>query len=259
MPGIGNYAKHAAYWDWGGYDRAEDHAYWLKYAAKYGKKVLIPMCAWGETGAYLARRGFDVTGFDITPEMIAQGKARFGEVAGLRLYEGDVRDFRFDIPPVDFCFSMDFGHIQTIGEVKKALVCINGHLREGGCMVIETGLRMPGSESNYSATQTFYPVRQVYPNIKVWKTGDTYNDAETGRCNISQTFFAQDERGRVESFDHAFYLQGYYREEWLAAFEESGFEIAGEYDSRELASWQSGGSGFRIFEAVKYRRHSMPG
>lgn len=83
------------------------------------------------------------------------------------------------------------------------------------------------------------------------KTGDTRNDAETGRCYISQTFYAKDENGRVESFDHVFYLQSYSREEWLEAFKECGFEVVGEYKSREVESWQSGGDGFRIFEAVK--------
>jgi len=29
--GIGNYARHAKYWDWGGYDRTEEHEHWLKF------------------------------------------------------------------------------------------------------------------------------------------------------------------------------------------------------------------------------------
>jgi SAM-dependent methyltransferase len=252
---IGNYARHAQYWDWGGYDRSEEHEYWYNYAKRYGNNVLIPMCAWGETGAYMAQRGMNVTAFDITPEMILEGKKRFGDASGLRLLEGDVRNFRFDITPADFCFSMDFGHILTIEDVKRALVCINQHLRYGGCLVIETGLRMPDAESDYYPSETFYPLKQVYPNIKVWKTGDTRNDAETGRCYISQTFYAEDESGKVESFNHAFYLQGYYREEWLTAFKECGFDVVGEYGSRAVESWQSVGSGFRIFEAVK--KHDM--
>ncbi len=255
---IGNYARHARYWDWSGRDRTAEHEYWLKYAAKYGKNVLIPMCAWGETGAYMAERGFTVTAFDITPEMIAEGKKRFGGVGGLRLCEGDVRDFHFDMPPADFCFSMDFGHILTIEDVKKALACINGHLRDGGCLVIETGLRLPGAGSNRHPPETFYPAAQVYPGIKVWKTGETRNDAETGRCHISQTFYAEDRDGNTESFDHAFYLQSYYREEWLAAFRDCGFHVTGEYGSREVESWQSGGGGFRIFEAVKTKTVFTP-
>ena len=49
---IGNYARHAQYWDWGGYDRTGEHEHWRGYAAKYSKNVLIPMCTWVETGAY---------------------------------------------------------------------------------------------------------------------------------------------------------------------------------------------------------------
>ena len=251
MNHIGNYARHAQYWDWGGYDRTKEHEYWYKYAARYGDTVLIPMCAWGETGAYMAERGMQVTAFDITPEMITEGVKRFGGVPGLRLCEGDVRNFRLDMPPADFCFSMDFGHLLTIDDVKKALGCIHGHLRDGGCLVIETGLRMPDAKSDYHPQKTFHPFTQIYPDTNVWKTGDTRNDAETGRCHISQTFYAEDKDGNVESFDHAFYLQSYYREEWLAVFEGCGFDVVGEYGSREVESWQSRGEGFSIFEARK--------
>ena len=248
---IGNYAKHAQYWDWSGHDRTAENEYWYKYAKKYGNHVLIPMCAWGETGFYMARRGMDVTAFDITPEMIAEGKKRFGIMPNLRLYEGDVRNFKFNITPVDFCYSVDFGHLSTIHDVKRALICINSHLRMGGAMVIETGLRMSDAQSFTTPVETFYPLRQVYPDIKVWKTGVTHGDADTGRHYITQTFYAQHENGHIEQFDHAFYLQCYTREEWLEAFAECGYKIVGEYRDRELAPWQSDGGGFCIFEAVK--------
>ena len=251
MNNIGNYARHAQYWDWSAIDRTTEHDYWYKYATKYGKNVLIPMCAWGETGAYMAERGLNVTAFDITPEMIVEGKKRFGHLSGLRLYDGDVRDFHFDIPPVDFCFSMDFQHILTIEDVKKALTCIYNHLRDGGCLVIETGLRMPDATSSFTPMETYRPHKQVYPGVKVWKTGETRTDADTGRFYISQTFYAEDDGGHIESFNHAFYLQSYTREAWLEAFMECGFEIVGEYANRKVESWQSNSGAFCIFEAVK--------
>jgi SAM-dependent methyltransferase len=130
----------------------------------------------------MAERGMNVTAFDITPEMIAEGQKRFGGVSGLRLCEGDVRDFRFDIPPVDFCFSMDFGHILTIEDLKKALTCINSHLRDGGCLVIETTLPPEGSCS--WPLETYMPLKQGYTGIKVWKTGSGHIDADTGRQYI---------------------------------------------------------------------------
>lgn len=248
MNNIGNYVQHAKFWDWGGHDRSGEHEYWTNYATEYGKNILIPMCALGETGAYIAERGFTVTAFDFTPEMIEEGKKRFGNLKNLRFLEGDITNFQFDIEPADFCFCSDFGHIYDIENLKKALVCINNHLRDGGCLVIETDL--PIKESNHTPLQTFYPVKQVYPNLKVWKTGETRNDAETGRYYISQTFYTEDENGNVESFDHSFYLQNYFHETWLTIIKECGFEIKHEYSSRDKEPWCEGG-GQLIVEAVK--------
>lgn len=248
---IGNYARHAQYWDWSGYNRKEEHEYWLRYAAKYGKNVLIPMCAWGETGAYMAERGINVTAFDITTEMIEEGKKRYNNIAGLQLLVGDVRNFRFDIKPVDFCYTTDFGHLLTMEDIKEALGCINNHLRVGGSLVIETRLKLYNEKSSYSSPQTFYPLVQMYPEVKVWKTGETRYEAKTGRTFITQHFYAQDKEGKIESFEHAFYLQSYTHEEWLEAFKECGFELVGEYNNRDVNSWQSGGAGYRIFEVVK--------
>ena len=248
---IGNYVKHAKYWDWSGHDRTEELEYWFKYAQKYGNNILIPMCAWGETGAYMAERGMNVTAFDITPEMIIEGKKRYYSIPSLKLYESDVRNFHFDIKPVDFCFSMDFGHILKIEDIKKSLTCINHHMRDGGCLVIETDLRLPNEKSSHQTSKTFKPFKQVYPDFKVWKTGDVRYEAETGRCYISQTFYAENKNGNIKTFDHAFYLQNYYREEWLKAFKECGFNVINEYRNRELESWLSGSSGFCIFEVLK--------
>ena len=247
---IGNYARHAQYWDWGGHDRTEEHEYWRSYAAKYGKNVLIPMCAWGETGAYIAERGMNVTAFDITPEMIIEGKKRFGDILNLQFYEGDVRNFNFGIPPVDFCFSMDFGHIQTIEDVIKALACISKHMREGGGLVIETGVRVSGETSHYTPMKTFYPLKQVYPKVKVWKTGDGRTETDSGQHYISQTFYVEDETGNIESFDHSFYLQSYYREEWFTAFTKCGFDIVGEYKNRKKEPW-CGDDEWWIVEVIK--------
>ncbi|MGI6239699.1 MAG: class I SAM-dependent methyltransferase [Christensenellales bacterium] len=257
MSEIGNYARHARYWDWSGHDRSAEHAHWLNYAKKYGDHVLIPMCALGETGAHLARHGMHVTAFDVTPEMICEGKKRFGDIPGLALRTGDVCDFQFDIPPVDFSFCMDFQHLLTIQDVRRALTCIHAHLRVGGCLVIETGLHLPGKQSFETPVETFHPVKQAYPHVRVWKTGVTRGDAETGRTYISQTMYAEDENGQVESFDHSFYLQSYPRDAWHAAFSACGFALAGEYGSRDVASWQSGVEGFIIFEAVKTARASL--
>jgi len=241
----GNYAQHARFWDWSGHDRTEENEYWLRYAGKYGKNVLIPMCAWSETGAYLARRRCCVTAFDITPEMIAEGKQRFGNLPGLTLFEGDVTDFQFDIPPVDFCFTMDFEVLPTMEDIKKALKCIHRHLRVGGGLVISA--QLPPKTSESWPPQTYLPLKQMYPGRKVWKTGSGRNDAKTGRRYISQTFYTEHESGELEHFDHSFYLQCHSQKAWRAALKACGFEVV-KQGGREL---NAGYGGDYVIEAVR--------
>ena len=251
---IGNYAKHAFMWDLYGPGRTQEFEYWREYAKAYGQNVLIPMCAVGKSGAYLARHGFNVTAFDITPEMIAEGQKRFGGIENLVLRHGDIRDFNFDMPPADFCYCVDMGHLQTIGDVKNALKCINRHLRPGGGLVIETGLRSKNTGTEYFPPSKF-DFGEVAPGIKVRKVNNEngHYDGENGRHFISQDVYIEDmETGSIEMFDHSFYLQHYFREEWLCAFRECGFEVKHEYKNREKEIWQDG-DGFWIVETVKQK------
>ena len=241
-----NYAAHAAIWDWGGCDRSAEFEKWRQIAERFGKYVLIPFCALGECGAYMAEHGLDVTAFDITPEMIAEGKKRFGNLPELKLYTADITDFHFDGLQADFCFvSGDFGHIHTLGEVKQTLCCIGRQLREGGGLVIEAGAQI--TESRYTLPQTFYPKAQVYPDKKVWKVGDGRADAENNRFYISQKVYIEDAWENVEQFDHSFYLQNYTPEEWKNALTECGFDGIKTYDK----------DGSMIFEAAKKRTYPI--
>lgn len=245
----GNYAAHAQYWDWGAldHDRTPDDARDLAFARQYGDSVLIPMCAWGEKGAYMAERGMRVVAFDITPEMIAEGKKRFGNIPSLTLLVGDATAFHFDIEPVDVCAFAEFGWIHSLEDLKRSLACIRGHLRDGGHLIVEEFI---GARDSQTGLETFRVQNNPYLDREVYKTGITRNEASTRRCYIEQTIYIDHHDGRKEQFDHVFYLQGYARGEWLEALAESGFEVAAEYRSREKEPWREGDCHW-IAEAVK--------
>lgn len=245
----GNYTKHAQYMEWGNldHDRSLGDESNYNFARQYGNSILIPMCAWGHLGAYMAERGMNVTAFDITPEMIDEGIKRFGNIKSLNLLVGDATNFRFDIEPVDVCAFAEFGWIHSIDEIKKALVCINNHLRDGGYLIIEEFI---GVYDSQTGLETFRVKNNPYTDRTVYKTGITRNEAKTRRCYISQTMYIEYNDGRKEQFDHEFYLQGYSREEWLAVLIECGFEIGAEYKNREKEPWCEGDEHW-IVEAVK--------
>ena len=246
---IEDYSKHAAVWDWDGYDNTSEYEYWCKYAGQFGENVLIPMCALGQTGAYMAQHGFNVVAFDITKEMIEAGKKRFGSVSGLELLIADIRDFSFTSQPFDFVFlkDQDLHLLTTINDVKRALISINKHMRKSGCLILE--LALPAKESSYSPKRVFHPRKPNYPDKKVWKESECRYDAATGRNYIDQVVFIEDANG-LEHFNYSLCLQYFDREEVLNALEECGFSVKNEYCSREKELWKPE-DGSWIVEAEK--------
>ena len=145
---IDDYRKHAVVWDWDGFDNSLEYEYWCKYARQYGKKVLIPMCALGQVGAYMAQKGFSVTAFDITKEMIDEGEKRFRSVENLSLNIADICNLHLSESDFDFCFiaTQDLHLLSDLKMVRKAFQSLSLHLREGGGLSLE--LVLPSSESS---------------------------------------------------------------------------------------------------------------
>ena len=190
---IGNYKEHAQIWDWDGYDDWENNEFWCKWAEIYGKNILIPMCALGKRGAYMAERGFNVTAFDITEEMVTEGNIRYGGIKNLNIIYGDIRNFDFNINTIDFTYIIDLCHLLNISDIQKAFDSINKHLRKNGCMVIEIGL--PTKEPYDWSNETYHPKKPTYKDKKIWKTGNGYYDPNTKRTFISQKVFIENDKG----------------------------------------------------------------
>ena len=112
--------------------------YWHNYAQQYGDKVLLPICAWNDVGAYMSCHKATVTAYDISAKAMEGNKKSEHQIC-LCLQNAGKIGFRFDIAPVDFCLYGDFGHFNSIDDIKKSLVCINYHLRNGGGFVIQLG------------------------------------------------------------------------------------------------------------------------
>ena len=247
---LNDYQKQAIVWDWDGYDDSPEYEYWCEYAARFGKKVLIPMCAHGKAGAYMAERGFNVTAFDITPEMIAEGKKRYGEVDGLNLVTADLLKLDLGEKDIDFAFIAGNGDLHLLGaiqDVEKAFNSLNNHLRRGGGLALE--LILPQCESRSYPKRVFHPRVPNYADKKVWKENDGRYSADEKRHYINQTVYIEADSG-VTSFTQSVCLQYYDREIILELLKKCGFTVRGEYCNRKKGSWKPG-EGYLFIEAVK--------
>ena len=213
------------------------------------EKVLIPMCALGQTGAYMAQKGFFVTAFDITKEMIDEGKKRFGSVENLSLKIADICNLHLGESDFDFCFiaTQDLHLLSDFKMVKKAFRSLASHLREGGGLSLE--LVLPSSESFELPKQTFYPQVPNYTDKKVWKESKNRYDAFTKRLHIDQIVYIQDEKG-ITSFPYSVTLLYYEQDEIRSALKDAGFMITGEFQNRNKELWTTESNEW-IIEAIK--------
>ena len=247
---LNDYQKQAIVWDWDGYDNSSEYDYWCEYAAQFGKNVLIPMCAHGQAGAYMAEKGFNVVAFDITPEMIEEGKKRYGAVSGLELIAADL--LKLDLCDKNFDFTFIAGNgdlhlLQNIQDVEKAFTSLYKHMRLGGCLVLELGL--PSNESWSYPKKTFHPRVPNYIDKKVWKENEGKYDADEKRHYIYQTVYIEDNNG-IESFTQSVCLQYYDRESILELLRKCDFSVQGEYCNRQKEPWKSG-EGSWFIEVIK--------
>jgi len=247
---MNNYEKQALVWDWDAFDDMPEYKYWLGYASRFGKNVLLPMCAHGKAGAYLAENGLYVTAFDITPNMIAEGKKRFGHIPGLQLITADILDL--SLPRADFDFAYIAGNgdlhlLSSIADVESAFLQLHRHLRPGGCLALE--LTMPFVDSWSSPRQIFHPRVPGYTDKKIYKANESSYDTAKQRHCIRQEVFVEDTSG-TKSFVQEICLQYYTRDVITETLVKCGFDISGEWSSRQNEPWKPGDPTL-IIEALK--------
>lgn len=117
----------------------DDLPFWISLAERFGSPVLELGCGPGRVFSALAVRGFDVTGLDNDPAMLARARRRTPtslELEG-RLVEGDLRDFTL---PQTFRLVLipcnTFSGL-TESDAAACLACVRRHLHMGGGLAIE--------------------------------------------------------------------------------------------------------------------------
>lgn len=119
---------------------AGDVDFYLDMARQAGGKVLELGCGTGRISIPLAQAGIEVTGLDLSSDMLEKARAKASESGtgdNLRLMQGDMRNFqleeRFSLIMIPF---RSFLHLLHIHEQMKALRCIRQHLAPGGKFVM---------------------------------------------------------------------------------------------------------------------------
>ena len=109
-----------------------------RYANKPVKSILDLGCGTGNHAIPLAKRGYQITGVDLSPEMITQAKAKLQSQTSQSqfkpdFFEGDVRclDLNQTFDVVIMMFAV-LGYQLTNDDVSDTLRTVSRHLKQGG-------------------------------------------------------------------------------------------------------------------------------
>lgn len=223
-------------------DRSWETAGWARLARRYGQRVVEWMCGTGELACGLARRGFDVIGVDLVPEMLSVAGRRAAALPPEqrpRWIEDDIRDAALPRRDNDLAFiaARSFGHLLTREAQLDALQTVQRHLRPGGALAMTLGLA--GSESCPEQTGIFGPLRPIPPDLSVRKVVRNWYDAATRLLTIhDQVQVTQGESQR--HFEYVYALRLFTPNEIVRLLTRAGFVGVGMFGDYDLKPWRKG-------------------
>ena len=120
-----------------------DVAFWLSLAEQAGDPVLELACGTGRIVLPIAQAGYQVTGLDRSPHMLAIARRKLAQEAlemrdRLRLVEGDMSGFALDQQfGLIIIAARSFQALLTRAQQRSCLEACARHLKPGGCLALD--------------------------------------------------------------------------------------------------------------------------
>jgi ubiquinone/menaquinone biosynthesis C-methylase UbiE len=223
--------------DYAGMD--EDLPVIQQFAARCGSPILEVACGTGRVLLPLARKGYRVTGVDVSSAMLDRARAKvaaegLGDHADL--VKQDMRDLdldsRFNLALV---VSNSFLHMLTMDDQLAALDCIRRHLEPGGLLLLDLFNPDLSKLLDFQGRVTLEKV------VAEPETGHTLMKFHTQTADLGQQIidvsFILDEvdgKGHVQRTLFPFSLRYLFRGELELLLRCAGFEVEAIYGSYDL-------------------------
>jgi SAM-dependent methyltransferase len=223
-------------------DRSWEIAGWARLARRYGQRVVEWMCGTGELACGLARRGFQMIGVDLVPEMLAVAERRAAVLPPERRphwIQDDIRDAALPRRDNDLALISvgSFGRMLTRDDQLDALRTIRRHLRPGGALAMAIGLASSGSHPDQSGI--LGPLRPTPPDLTVRKVVRNRYDATARLMTIHDQVEVQ-HRDNKRFFEYAFAVRLFAPDEIARLLTQAGFVGIGMFGDYDLQPWREG-------------------
>lgn len=207
------------------------------------KTVVDLACGTGTIAGMLARRGYAVTGIDLSEEMLESAREKL-RLQGIRipLVQGDMRSFALHQPAdAVVCLCDGFNYLLTEEDAAKALQCIRRNLAPGGLLVFDVSSRY--KLQSVLGSKAMAEVRDDV--TLVWQ--NRY-EPQTRLLTMDLTFFVQ-EGTLYRRFEETHIQRAYDGEELIRLLSDHGYEDIVSY--APFALKPPGHRDHRLFFAAK--------
>ena len=154
------------------------------------KNILDLACGTGSITVPLAKRGYALTGIDLSSEMLSLAQAKSDEAGvKLRLSEQNIALFDAGSQFESIICSFDgVNYLTSPKDVLSMFHCVSETLADGGLFIFD--ISTPYKYENILADNAF-----VYEYDDLFLTWQNFYQKKTGLCHFYLTFFVQDKDG----------------------------------------------------------------
>ncbi|HVC27639.1 MAG TPA: class I SAM-dependent methyltransferase [Nitrososphaerales archaeon] len=211
------------YW-WKDYDQEVD--FLVKVFRKYGiqgRRVLEVACGTGNHSKVLVERGYEVTGVDVSDQMLRIARSKVKGRA--KFVQGDMRDLDLAVDgkyDAAICLFSSISYNLTIRDLKRTIQGLYNHLGEPGVVVFDTHFTKKGFIDGHRGEDIFDDGRVIGARLGVSK-----REGDVGQVSFSylvkdgpKTIVLRNDVHRLGLFDH---------EDFLRTMREVGFVETGAY------------------------------
>ena len=222
------------------YDRVNgelDYSVWADFIEENARRhmtdapqlALDLCCGTGRMTLELARRGYDMTGVDLSPEMLGVAKEN-AESEGLDILWlcQDMREFElYGTVELCVCLLDSVNHLTERHDLMKCLSLVHNYLSPDGLFIFD--INGKGKFERVYADNAF--VVEDGSNMCVWQN---YYNKKNGFCDFYITLFSEAEDGTYERLDEVQRERAYSIRQIKGALSEAGFEFIGAYSDFDL-------------------------
>jgi len=206
--------------------------FYISCFEKYGtdvKKVVDIGCGTGSITVSLAKRGYDVTGVDISAEMLslAAKKAELENVK-IRYAEQDMSSLETGETADAVCCSLDgINYLLTTDKVRSCFFRVARTLSDGGLFIFDVNTIF--KYKSILKSDAF-----VYEKKDLFLCWQSFYNEKSGICDYYLTFFSE-KNGKWLRFDEVQRQRSYSSRTIKKLLSDAGFEIIGTYSDTDFS------------------------